>query len=94
VRLPSGGLSPLVAGISPRDPILAEAPIDRRHPVDSRPRCAVDLAIGERHEGVPLRDVRLAARHAGPRTTTIYDRRRQNFDRHAAYVVVTFVASD
>ena len=34
--------------------------------------------------GVPLRDVQLAARHADPRTTTIYDRRRQNFDRHAA----------
>jgi hypothetical protein len=37
--------------------------------------------------GMPLRDVQLAARHADPRTTTIYDRRRQNFDRHAAYVV-------
>jgi integrase/recombinase XerD len=36
--------------------------------------------------GVPLRDVQIAARHADPRTTTIYDRRRQNFDRHAAYV--------
>jgi site-specific recombinase XerD len=43
--------------------------------------------------GVPLRDVQIAARHADPRTTTIYDRRRQNFDRHAAYVVVAFVAS-
>ena len=42
--------------------------------------------------GVRLRDVQLAARHADPRTTTIYDRRRQNFDRHAAYVVVAFVA--
>ena len=42
--------------------------------------------------GVPLRDVQLAARHADPRTTTIYDRRRQNFDRHAAYVVVAYVA--
>lgn len=42
--------------------------------------------------GVPLRDVQLAARHADPRTTTIYDRRRQNFDRHAAYVVVAFIA--
>jgi len=40
---------------------------------------------------VPLRDVQIAARHADPRTTTIYDRRRQNFDRHAAYVVVAFV---
>jgi integrase len=42
--------------------------------------------------GVPLRDVQLAARHADQRTTTIYDRRRENFDRHAAYVVVAFVA--
>ena len=43
--------------------------------------------------GVPLRDVQLAARHADLRTTTIYDRRRENFDRHAAYVVVVaFVA--
>ncbi|MGH9287747.1 MAG: tyrosine-type recombinase/integrase [Acidimicrobiales bacterium] len=42
--------------------------------------------------GVPLRDVQIAARHADPRTTTIYDRRRQNFNRHAAYVVVAFVA--
>ncbi len=42
--------------------------------------------------GVPLRDVQLAARHADPRTTTVYDRRRQNFDRHAAYVFVAFVA--
>jgi integrase len=41
--------------------------------------------------GVPLRDVQIAARHADPRTTTIYDRRRQNLDRHAAYVVA-FVA--
>ena len=42
--------------------------------------------------GVPLRDVQIAARHADPRTTTIYDRRRQNVDRHAAYLVVAFVA--
>jgi len=34
--------------------------------------------------GVPLLDVHTAARHADPRTTTIYDRRRQDFDRHAA----------
>jgi site-specific recombinase XerD len=39
-----------------------------------------------------IRDVQIAARHADPRPTTIYDRRRQNFDRHAAYVVVAFVA--
>ena len=43
--------------------------------------------------GVPLRDVQIAARHADPRTTTIYDRRRQNYDRHAAYAVVAVVTS-
>jgi integrase/recombinase XerD len=42
--------------------------------------------------GVPLREVQIAARHADPRSTTVYDRRRENFDRHAAYVVVAFVA--
>jgi integrase/recombinase XerD len=42
---------------------------------------------------VPLRVVQLAARHADPRTTIIYDRRRQNFDRHAVYAVVAFVTS-
>ena len=41
--------------------------------------------------GVPLRDVQIAACHADPRTTTIYDRRRENFDRHAAYVVAFVV---
>lgn len=42
--------------------------------------------------GVFLRDVQIAARHADPRTTTVYERRRENFDRHVAYVVVAFVA--
>jgi site-specific recombinase XerD len=41
--------------------------------------------------GVPLRDVQIAARHADPRTTTIYDRRRANFDHHAAYIVAAYV---
>jgi integrase len=41
--------------------------------------------------GVPVREVQLAARHADPRTTTVYDHRRQNFDKHPAYVVVAFV---
>ena len=47
--------------------------------------CALDA-------GVPLREVQVAARHADPRTTTVYDHRRQNLDKHAAYVVVAFVA--
>jgi len=37
--------------------------------------------------------VQIAARHADPRTTAVYDRRRQNYDRHAAYAVVAFVTS-
>jgi hypothetical protein len=32
--------------------------------------------------------VELAARHA----TTTYDRRRENFDRHAGHVVVAYMA--
>jgi len=43
--------------------------------------------------GVPLRDVQIAARHADPRATTIDDRRRENYDRHAAYAVVAYVTS-
>ena len=43
--------------------------------------------------GVRLRDVEFAARHADPRTATVYDRRRENFDRHAAYAVVAYVTS-
>jgi len=40
-----------------------------------------------------LRDARLAARRADPRTTTVYDHRRQSFDHHAAYAVVAFVTN-
>jgi hypothetical protein len=35
----------------------------------------------------------IAARHTDPRTTTVYDRRRQSYDRHAAYAVVAFVTN-
>ena len=44
------------------------------------------------HAGVPLREVQIAAHHNDPRTTTVYDRRRQDFDKRTAYVVVAFVA--
>ncbi|MGH8903992.1 MAG: hypothetical protein ACRDYA_20525 [Egibacteraceae bacterium] len=40
---------------------------------------------------MPLRDVRIAARHATPRTTTRYDRARHNLDRHASCIVTVFV---
>jgi integrase/recombinase XerD len=42
--------------------------------------------------GVPLRDVQIAARHSDPRTTTRYDRARNNLDRHASYIVAAFIA--
>jgi len=42
--------------------------------------------------GVPLRDVQETASHADPRTTMRYDRGRISLDRHATYIVATFVA--
>ena len=42
--------------------------------------------------GVPLRDVQEAASHADPRTTMRYDRARVSLDRHAPYIVSTFIA--
>ncbi len=42
--------------------------------------------------GGPLRDVQEAASHAGPRATMRYDRGRGSLDRHATYIVSTFLA--
>ena len=42
--------------------------------------------------GVALRDVQEAASHADPRTTMRYDRARQSLDRHATYIVATYLA--
>ncbi len=42
--------------------------------------------------GVPLRDAQEAASHAYPRTTMRYDRARRSLDRHATYIVSTFIA--
>jgi integrase/recombinase XerD len=42
--------------------------------------------------GVPLRDVQEAASHADPRTAMRYDRGGQSLDRHATYIVATFIA--
>ncbi len=42
--------------------------------------------------GVPLRDVQEAASHSDLRTTMRYDRDRGSLDRHATYIVSTFVA--
>ncbi len=50
------------------------AGLDRVHP--HMLRAAFIMAALD--AGVPLRDVQIAARHADPRTTTIYDRRRES----------------
>jgi integrase/recombinase XerD len=66
-------------------------------------RAGVDKRIGPRtlrhafitaalDASVPLRDVQEAASHADPRTTMRYDRARVPLDRHATYVVATFIA--
>ena len=41
---------------------------------------------------VPLRDVQEAASHADPRTTMRYHRPRVSLDRHATYIVATYIA--
>ncbi|HKN57135.1 MAG TPA: tyrosine-type recombinase/integrase [Amycolatopsis sp.] len=42
--------------------------------------------------GVDIRDVQIAARHADPRTTTRYDRARENLDRHGNYILAAYMA--
>jgi site-specific recombinase XerD len=42
--------------------------------------------------GVPLRNVQEAASHADPRTTMRYDCARTSLDRHATYIVATYIA--
>lgn len=39
-----------------------------------------------------LRDVQIAARHSDPRTTTRYDRARENLDRHGNYILAAYMA--
>jgi integrase len=42
--------------------------------------------------GVPIRDVQEVASHSDPRTTMRYDRARVSLDRHATYIVATYIA--
>lgn len=42
--------------------------------------------------GVALGDVQEAASNADPRTTMRYDRVRESLDRHASYIVATYLA--
>jgi site-specific recombinase XerD len=56
----------------------AGVPITRPHPHMLRHT----FVTATLDAGVDLRDVQIAARHAGPRTTMRYDRARQNPGRH------------
>jgi integrase/recombinase XerD len=67
----------------------AGVPITRPHPHMLR-HTFVTTMLGA---GVDLRDVQIAARHADPRTTTRYDRARQNLDRHPNYILAAYMAS-
>lgn len=43
-------------------------------------------------QGVPLRDVQLAMRHKNPNTTTRYDMRSSNLDRHASHRIASHLS--
>jgi hypothetical protein len=54
----------------------------------SHPQCCAVVVAG-----ADLRDVQIAAHHAGPRTTMRYDRARNNLDRHPNYILAAYMAS-
>ena len=69
---------------------LAKRPgIDKRISTHSLRHSCITAALDA---GVPFRDVQEAASHSDPRTTMRYDRGRGSLDRHATYIVATFVA--
>ncbi len=70
--------------------LAKKAGIDKRISPHSLRHSFITAALDA---GVPLRDVQEAASHADPRTTMRYDRGRGSLDRHATYIVSTFVAS-
>jgi site-specific recombinase XerD len=69
--------------------LARRAEIDKRISPHSLRHSFITAALDA---GVPLRDVQEAASHADPRTTMRYDRARRSLDRHATYIVATFVA--
>ena len=50
---------------------------------------AITNALGD---GVPLRDARILARHADPRTTEHYARARGDLDRHGVHILTAYGA--
>ena len=69
---------------------LAKSGRDRQ--ADQPPLAAAQLHHRRPRRRSPLRDVQEAASHADPRTTMRYDRGRGSLDRHATYIVATFLA--
>ena len=69
--------------------LVKRAGIDKRISPHSLRHSFVTAALDA---GVPLRDIQEAARHADPLTTMRYDRARRSLDRHATYIVSTFIA--
>ena len=88
LRILGKGNKPAMIPLVPRTATISRI-IGRRPPREHRP-LVVDRSASPT-VGKPSGSPR--ACRTRPRTTTIYDRRRQNFDRNAAYVVVAFVAS-
>jgi integrase len=71
--------------------LVKRAGIDKRISPHSLRHSFITAALDA---GVPLRYVQEAASHADPRTTMRYDRARRSLDRHATYIVSTFIAGD
>jgi len=69
--------------------LVKQAGIDKRISPHSLRHSFITAALDA---GVPLRDVQEAASHTDPRTTMRYDRARRSLDRHATYIVSTFIA--
>jgi integrase len=69
--------------------LAKQARIDKRISPHSLRHSFITAALDA---GVPLRDVQETASHADPRTTMRYNRARRSLDRHATYIVSTFIA--
>lgn len=69
--------------------LAKQAHIDKRISPHSLRHSAITNVLDA---GVPLRDAQIFARHADPRTTSWYDRNKQNLDRHATYILTAYVA--
>ncbi|MGI8449054.1 MAG: maltokinase N-terminal cap-like domain-containing protein [Streptosporangiaceae bacterium] len=86
VALIQGGAEPQAQSAS-----NAADPTVTAQPVTEGPLTLVRSAVAA--NGVDLRDVQIAARHADPRTTMRYDRTRKNLDRHPNNILAAYMAS-